>query len=707
MAIPRKNIIKNIEDRRKNLNSILNNEKTKIFGKIPKGFEQIMQRQAAVNLYNLPSRNYASSINFNNKLINSLYQGLSDYKLQRLRELRRIADSSEMTIALREIADEFLNEDRECKYIQIRVRNQPDEVIDVLRKEFYSFMEIFKLKEKGWNYCKEFLTDGEKFFENLISIESPELGIVGLCEIPPERIEPIYRNKQNDEIEIFKINVDPGFASEDLITNQKLAMNDMSDENYIDYDPEQVTYIHSGEWCPQRMTKKSHISNALRDFRIHYLMEDTNLIYITARAPQRLLFKIPTDNMPDDMAQEHLRRQAAEFNTQQSVNSNGIAAYHNPQSQLENYYVATNNGVGVDIQTIGGDTQLDGRLQLIKYFASKLYQALQIPTSRLNPESQYSDGSSVTVEEVKFGKMIERLQSRFAVAIKKTFITHLKLKGKDVKGLKEFLNLKYNKNENDEYGNKQVNLKSYKEELRQVESSLEKHMHVLNEQIKKYNEELSLISENYNAYNEEEYTQEEVEYIRNEIKKIEQRLMELISKNKSIWDQYELEDNDIDIIFNAPNAYNALKKQQQLSIKLDTLGKLMEIPFMSLAYALKYGERFDGGPLTNSEINQLYVYAIAEQKLKAQLSKIENGEDIGSGGGGGGLSGLGGGDMSDFGGGGAGGGSGDIPKPVLPDAGDIQDLGGGSEPEMGGGGAEPSPSETPAPESSEDLGNKE
>ena len=123
-----------------------------------------------------------------------------------------------------------------------------------------------------------------------------------------------------------------------------------------------------------------------------------------------------------------------------------------------------------------------------------------------------------------------------------------------------------------------------------------------------------MLTENHK---QDEYSKEEADFLRNEIQKIEQKLMELSSKNKSIWDQYDLEETDIDIVFNAPNAYNALKKQQQLSIKIDTIGRLMEIPFMSVAYALKYGERFDGGPLTNSEINQLYTYAIAESKLKA------------------------------------------------------------------------------------------
>lgn len=626
--IPNYNAINDLEERKNKLIQILNSEKTKIFNKIPKGYEQVIKRQSTMNLFNLPGRNFTSVFNFNNQLTSSLYQGLSEIKLNRLRELRRIADSSEMTIALRKIADEFLNEDRECKFIRIQVKNKPDDVIDILRKEFYNFIDLFKLRENGWNYCKEFLIDGEKFFENLVSIESPELGIVGINEIPPERIEPMYKNRQNDEIDYFVNNINPSFGADNGPTNQVIA-NQMTglEKNYINLDAEQITYVHSAEWCPQKISRKSHISNALRDYRVHYLMEDTNLIYITARAPERLLFEIPVDNLPDDMAQEHLRRQAAEFNSQQSINSNGIAAYHNPQSQLENYYVGTNNGVGVKISSIGGTTQLEGRLELIKYFTSKLYQALQIPTNRLNPETNYSDGSTITAEEVEFGKMIERLQNRFAFAIKKTFITHLKLKGKDVKGLKDFLNLKYNIPANDG----KVNLTEYKKLQERVEEDIEKYKYFLNEEKKKYEDELFLLTENSHIAQQIAHNAD-LERIRAEIQKIEMKLINISLKSQSIWDQYDLDENDIELVFNAPNAYNQLKKQQQLSIKIDNISSMMNIPFMSVAYALKYADRFDGGPMTNYEINELYELAIAEAKLKGQLERIAAGGDAGDGG---------------------------------------------------------------------------
>tara|TARA_R110000765_G_scaffold116201_1_gene209316 strand:- start:414 stop:1070 length:657 start_codon:yes stop_codon:yes gene_type:complete len=63
------------------------------------------------------------------------------------------------------------------------------------------------------------------------------------------------------------------------------------------------------------------------------------------------------------------------------------------------------------------------------YFIKKLYRALKVPATRIDPEDRTVDPASILREELKFAKFIIRCQQRFAVAIRRGFITHLKLKG--------------------------------------------------------------------------------------------------------------------------------------------------------------------------------------------------------------------------------------------------------------------------------------
>jgi len=62
------------------------------------------------------------------------------------------------------------------------------------------------------------------------------------------------------------------------------------------------------------------------------------------------------------------------------------------------------------------------------YFQKNLYRAMNVPLSRLNPEDGFKDGNDSTREEIRFGKYITRIQKRFAIGMKASFITHLKLR---------------------------------------------------------------------------------------------------------------------------------------------------------------------------------------------------------------------------------------------------------------------------------------
>jgi hypothetical protein len=63
------------------------------------------------------------------------------------------------------------------------------------------------------------------------------------------------------------------------------------------------------------------------------------------------------------------------------------------------------------------------------YFVKKLYRSLKVPTSRLNSDDAFKDGTEILREELKFARFIIRMQQRFAAGIKRGFITHLKLTG--------------------------------------------------------------------------------------------------------------------------------------------------------------------------------------------------------------------------------------------------------------------------------------
>jgi hypothetical protein len=73
-----------------------------------------------------------------------------------------------------------------------------------------------------------------------------------------------------------------------------------------------------------------------------------------------------------------------------------------------------------------------GELEDVKYFEKKLYKALNVPVSRLNPEqSGFSLGrtNEITRDELKFAKFVDRMRNKFADLFDQALRVQCVLKG--------------------------------------------------------------------------------------------------------------------------------------------------------------------------------------------------------------------------------------------------------------------------------------
>jgi hypothetical protein len=87
-------------------------------------------------------------------------------------------------------------------------------------------------------------------------------------------------------------------------------------------------------------------------------------------------------------------------------------------------------GKGTEITTLPGGQNL-GELEDVKYFQKKLYGALNVPVSRLEPNQGFSIGrvAEVTRDELKFNKFVERLRNKFSEVFDHTMRIQCVLKG--------------------------------------------------------------------------------------------------------------------------------------------------------------------------------------------------------------------------------------------------------------------------------------
>jgi hypothetical protein len=100
-------------------------------------------------------------------------------------------------------------------------------------------------------------------------------------------------------------------------------------------------------------------------------------------------------------------------------------------SLMEDFWMPRREGgKGTEITTLAGGQNL-GNIEDVQYFQTKLYQALNVPLSRLQPQQNFSLGRSteITREEIKFNKFIERLRKKFAALFKDALRVQLIAKG--------------------------------------------------------------------------------------------------------------------------------------------------------------------------------------------------------------------------------------------------------------------------------------
>jgi len=352
-----------------------------------------------------------------------MYSSLDTDKIKRIQDYRRMAGYSELSDAIDEICDEcivFNEEDHTI--VNFRMEGQYSrDIKKEISKEWKRFITYYHLDDKGWEYFRQFLIDGEIFFENIISGNRPDLGLLGVMGIPSELINPIYDNVQNGIIKGFSLR--KPLVAEDGSHVDK--------EQIILLDPNQVTYIHSGLWNADKTIRLPYIENARRPYKQLSLIEDSIVIYRLVRAPERLVFNVDVGNMNVPEAESYMKKLMHSYWSKKTFDFSGTGMQnsYNPQSMLDAYWFPKRNGQsGTSVDLLQGGQNL-GQLEDLMYFIKKLYKSLKIPAGRIDANDPFQDGTDITREELRFSRFIMRIQRSFSIGFKNAFIAHLKLRG--------------------------------------------------------------------------------------------------------------------------------------------------------------------------------------------------------------------------------------------------------------------------------------
>lgn len=353
-----------------------------------------------------------------------LYANIQANKIGRIKDYRIMAAYPVVSECLDNICNEMINLDDVNNIIKIDLERVElkDSHKKELEDEFKDFIGIFDLEQNGWDIARQLLVEGEVFYEHIIDKNNPGLGILGIVPIPTDLIDPIYDNMQNFMIRGFlerKPKLDPKNPSK------------IETYEFIPMDKNQICYMNSGIWNEDHTCRIPYIENARKDYRRLSLIEDSIVIYRLVRAPERLVFNIDVGNMNNGQAEAYLRTLMNNYWNSKTfdIRNGGVMQRFDPQSMLDAFWFPKRKGgEGSSVTTLPAGQALD-KMEDLWYFKDALYRSLNVPTNRNKPDDKAPTSSQdILRDELKFARLIIRMQKLISNGIKNSFITHLKLK---------------------------------------------------------------------------------------------------------------------------------------------------------------------------------------------------------------------------------------------------------------------------------------
>ena len=361
--------------------------------------------------------------------------GTAKNEIELISRYREMAMQPEIESAIDDIMNEAICQDDDGKIIEIVLDDlkQPDKIKKAIKDEFGNILSLLNYKNMAQDIFRRYYIDGRLYYNAIIDKENPIEGIKELRYIDPRKIKKIREIKKvrDERTGADQVNV----VNEYYIYNDKVVTG--SSANYgpvgVRITTDSIVSVVSGLMDSRRAVVLSYLHKAIKPLNQLRMIEDATVIYRISRAPERRIFYIDVGNLPKLKAEQYLRDIMVKYKNKlvYDANTGEVRDDRKFLSMMEDFWLPRREGgKGTEITTLPGGQNL-GELEDVKYFQKKLYGALCVPISRLEPNQGFSMGraSEVTRDELKFSKFVDRLRNKFSEMFNQSLRIQCVLKG--------------------------------------------------------------------------------------------------------------------------------------------------------------------------------------------------------------------------------------------------------------------------------------
>ena len=308
-----------------------------------------------------------------------------------------------------------------------------DKTKTLIQAEFDNVMRLLNFNQVGPDIVKNWYIDGRAAFHKIYDPAAPKNGLTELRQVDVAKLKRIIEIKKDTDPKTG-VSLVTGKNEFYVYTEQKQTGQYADQKAGIKIAADTIAYVSSGLTDRNTNLSISYLHKAIRPLNQLRMMEDSDVIYRLTRAPSRRVFYIDTSGMARTKAEQYVKDVMARYKNKQvyDVTTGTVKDSNKHQSILEDFFLPRNSsGKGTEITTLEGAGGL-GSLENTEYFQQKLWQALNIPLSRLQQgQGTFNIGRSneITRDEIKFAKFIAKLRLRFNMLFVDLLKTQLLLKG--------------------------------------------------------------------------------------------------------------------------------------------------------------------------------------------------------------------------------------------------------------------------------------
>ena len=357
-------------------------------------------------------------------------EGTAKSEAELVTRYREMSTQPEADLAIDDIVNEAIvyNEKDPAVSIVLDDLKVSNSIKNRIRMEFDKVLRLLHFTTNAYEVFRRWYIDGRLYYHIVIDESNPRDGIQELRQVDPRKIRKVKQPVKSKDDKMNAI-ITKGYIEYYIYHPRGINRSNQG----LKISKDSVIFCHTGLLDNRMAMVLGHLHKAIKPLNQLRMLEDATVIYRLARAPERRIFYIDVGNLPKMKAEQYLRDMMVKHKNKlvYDAQTGEVRDDRKFMTMLEDFWLARREGGrSPEIRSLPGGQNL-GEMEDVEYFKKKLYKALNVPISRMEPESNFNLGraSEITRDELKFTKFVARLRNRFTQLFDNILETQLILTG--------------------------------------------------------------------------------------------------------------------------------------------------------------------------------------------------------------------------------------------------------------------------------------